>query len=150
MSLLGDGLVWGQIRTPHLALHHSMLTYIHVDERTSRNDSRATPLSRTIGNHVNSRNSVGQSRRSSVCVVHDWVSTTFEPSKSSERVLSVKSVLHLLPLASHMTDVAMQVRLVQKVDTGKIYAMKSLKKSEMFKKDQVSLLANQLTGTDSF
>lgn len=31
-----------------------------------------------------------------------------------------------------------QVRLVQKVDTGKIYAMKSLKKAEMFKKDQVS------------
>lgn len=30
-----------------------------------------------------------------------------------------------------------QVRLVQKVDTGKIYAMKSLKKAEMFKKDQV-------------
>jgi hypothetical protein len=27
---------------------------------------------------------------------------------------------------------------VQKVDTGKIYAMKSLKKAEMFKKDQVS------------
>lgn len=32
-----------------------------------------------------------------------------------------------------------EVRLVQKVDTGKIYAMKSLKKVEMFKKDQVSL-----------
>lgn len=30
-----------------------------------------------------------------------------------------------------------EVRLVQKVDTGKIYAMKSLKKVEMFKKDQV-------------
>jgi len=30
-----------------------------------------------------------------------------------------------------------EVRLVQKVDTGKIYAMKSLKKAEMFKKDQV-------------
>lgn len=28
---------------------------------------------------------------------------------------------------------------MQKVDTGKIYAMKSLKKAEMFKKDQVSL-----------
>jgi hypothetical protein len=28
---------------------------------------------------------------------------------------------------------------VQKVDTGKIYAMKSLKKAEMFKKDQVRL-----------
>lgn len=30
-----------------------------------------------------------------------------------------------------------EVRLVQKVDTGKIYAMKTLKKGEMFKKDQV-------------
>ena len=32
-----------------------------------------------------------------------------------------------------------EVRLVQKIDTGKIYAMKTLRKSEMFKKDQVSL-----------
>jgi len=32
-----------------------------------------------------------------------------------------------------------EVRLVQKVDTGKIYAMKTLKKGEMFKKDQVGL-----------
>lgn len=31
-----------------------------------------------------------------------------------------------------------EVRLTQKVDTGKIYAMKTLKKNEMFKKDQVS------------
>lgn len=31
----------------------------------------------------------------------------------------------------------MQVRLVQKLDTGKIYAMKTLKKEEMLKKDQV-------------
>ncbi len=31
-----------------------------------------------------------------------------------------------------------EVRLVQKMDTGKIYAMKTLRKSEMFKKDQVS------------
>ena len=31
-----------------------------------------------------------------------------------------------------------EVRLVQKADTGKIYAMKTLKKNEMFKKDQVS------------
>lgn len=30
-----------------------------------------------------------------------------------------------------------EVRLVQKTDTGKIYAMKTLRKSEMFKKDQV-------------
>jgi serine/threonine protein kinase len=29
-----------------------------------------------------------------------------------------------------------QVRLVQKTDTGKIYAMKTLKKDEMLKKDQ--------------
>lgn len=33
-----------------------------------------------------------------------------------------------------------EVRLVQKVDTGKIYAMKTLKKGEMFKKDQVGNL----------
>lgn len=31
-----------------------------------------------------------------------------------------------------------EVRLVQKADTGKIYAMKTLRKNEMFKKDQVS------------
>ena len=30
--------------------------------------------------------------------------------------------------------------MVEKVDTHKIYAMKSLKKAEMFKKDQVRLL----------
>jgi len=33
-----------------------------------------------------------------------------------------------------------QVRLVQKVDTGKIYALKLLKKDEMLKKDQVSTI----------
>ena len=33
----------------------------------------------------------------------------------------------------------LQVRLVQKTDTGKIYAMKTLKKEEMLKKDQVGL-----------
>ncbi len=33
-----------------------------------------------------------------------------------------------------------QVRLVQKTDTGKIYAMKTLKKEEMLKKDQVCTL----------
>lgn len=32
-----------------------------------------------------------------------------------------------------------EVRLVQKADTGKIYAMKTLRKNEMFKKDQVSV-----------
>lgn len=31
-----------------------------------------------------------------------------------------------------------EVRLVQKVDTGKIYAMKTLRKAEMFKKDQLA------------
>lgn len=31
-----------------------------------------------------------------------------------------------------------EVRLVQKCDTGKIYAMKTLRKSEMFKKDQLA------------
>ncbi len=40
---------------------------------------------------------------------------------------------------SHHRDAqppGMQVRLVQKTDTGKIYAMKTLKKDEMLKKDQ--------------
>lgn len=32
---------------------------------------------------------------------------------------------------------SLQVRLVQKLDTGKIYAMKSLHKNEMLKRDQV-------------
>lgn len=32
-----------------------------------------------------------------------------------------------------------EVRLVQKADTGKIYAMKTLRKNEMFKKDQVGV-----------
>ena len=35
----------------------------------------------------------------------------------------------------------LQVRLVQKIDTGKIYAMKLLKKDEMLKKDQVPYIA---------
>lgn len=35
-----------------------------------------------------------------------------------------------------------KVRLVQKSDTGKIYAMKTLKKDEMLKKDQVCLLSH--------
>lgn len=34
-------------------------------------------------------------------------------------------------------DTWIKVRLVQKTDTGKIYAMKTLKKDEMLKKDQV-------------
>ncbi|KAK7061012.1 Serine/threonine-protein kinase [Paramarasmius palmivorus] len=34
------------------------------------------------------------------------------------------------------TDGMIQVRLVQKVDTGKVYAMKSLQKAEMLKRDQ--------------
>ena len=33
-----------------------------------------------------------------------------------------------------------EVRLVQKADTGKIYAMKTLRKNEMFKKDQVCVI----------
>lgn len=37
-----------------------------------------------------------------------------------------------------------EVRLVQKADTGKIYAMKTLRKSEMFKKDQVRPLLSLL------
>jgi len=40
-----------------------------------------------------------------------------------------------LPCAS--IGFALQVRLCQKTDTGKIYAMKTLMKNEMFKKDQV-------------
>ena len=38
--------------------------------------------------------------------------------------------------AFHLSSV-LQVRLVQKADTGKIYAMKLLRKNEMLKKDQV-------------
>lgn len=37
-----------------------------------------------------------------------------------------------------------EVRLVQKKDTGKIFAMKSLKKSEMMKKEQVCLIQYSL------
>lgn len=33
-----------------------------------------------------------------------------------------------------------EVRLVQKLDSGKIYAMKTLRKADMFKKDQVQFL----------
>ena len=36
-----------------------------------------------------------------------------------------------------------EVRLVQKTDTGKIYAMKTLKKEEMLKKDQVPTSASR-------
>jgi hypothetical protein len=36
-----------------------------------------------------------------------------------------------------MLTTGTQVRLVQKTDTGKIYAMKTLKKEEMLKKEQV-------------
>ena len=41
-------------------------------------------------------------------------------------------------MAPNLTDPCHhQVRLVQKVDTGKVYAMKSLQKAEMLKRDQV-------------
>lgn len=41
-------------------------------------------------------------------------------------------------LMATLTDPSsFKVRLVQKTDTGKIYAMKTLKKEEMLKKDQV-------------
>lgn len=43
--------------------------------------------------------------------------------------------------------ILLQVRLVQKTDTGKIYAMKTLRKSEMFKKDQVGALLIYLKET---
>jgi serine/threonine protein kinase len=39
-----------------------------------------------------------------------------------------------------------EVRLVQKADTGKIYAMKTLKKNEMFKKDQVCFCSFRANG----
>ena len=39
-----------------------------------------------------------------------------------------------------------QVRLVQKVDTGKVYAMKTLQKAEMLKRDQVSRMVLLLPG----
>ncbi|KAH9808569.1 kinase-like domain-containing protein [Melampsora americana] len=42
-----------------------------------------------------------------------------------------------------------EVRLVQKVDTAKIYAMKTLRKSEMFKKDQVRAERDLLAESDS-
>ncbi|CCE63697.1 hypothetical protein TPHA_0F02150 [Tetrapisispora phaffii CBS 4417] len=45
-----------------------------------------------------------------------------------------------------------EVRLVQKVDTGKIYAMKTLLKSEMYKKDQLAHVKAErdvLAGSDS-
>ena len=38
-----------------------------------------------------------------------------------------------------------EVRLVQKVDTGHVYAMKVLKKKEMVDKDQVSRLERKMT-----
>lgn len=38
-----------------------------------------------------------------------------------------------------------QVRLVQKLDTGKVYAMKSLQKAEMLKRDQVRRSLHQHT-----
>lgn len=43
-----------------------------------------------------------------------------------------------------------EVRLVQKADTGKIYAMKTLKKGEMFKKDQVGRGARGLYGSSIY
>lgn len=40
-----------------------------------------------------------------------------------------------------------EVRLVQKLDTGKVYAMKTLQKAEMLKRDQVGILLTlQITG----
>lgn len=43
----------------------------------------------------------------------------------------------LKPDSRQYSDAYPQVRLVQKVDTGKVYAMKSLQKAEMLKRDQV-------------
>lgn len=39
-----------------------------------------------------------------------------------------------------------QVRLVQKIDTGRVYAMKTLQKAEMLKRDQVRFLCVCLRG----
>lgn len=36
-----------------------------------------------------------------------------------------------------LSSLCQQVRLVQKIDSGKIYAMKTLQKAEMLKRDQV-------------
>ena len=41
-----------------------------------------------------------------------------------------------------------EVRVVQKADTGRIYAMKTLKKEEMLKKDQVRALRFRRRCTD--
>ena len=46
-------------------------------------------------------------------------------------------VIQFLPSLPIHLPLCQQVRLVQKADTGKIYAMKTLMKSEMLKRDQV-------------
>lgn len=48
------------------------------------------------------------------------------------------------------SDTYPQVRLVQKVDTGKVYAMKSLQKAEMLKRDQVRRYFPKLLRPASF
>lgn len=48
------------------------------------------------------------------------------------------------------SDTYPQVRLVQKVDTGKVYAMKSLQKAEMLKRDQVRRYFPNLSRPASF
>lgn len=50
------------------------------------------------------------------------------------------------PLARSDPPSPPQVRVVQKTDTGKIYAMKTLKKEEMLKKDQVGIVCCRIAG----
>jgi hypothetical protein len=45
---------------------------------------------------------------------------------------------------AYFSVISSQVRLVQKVDTGKIYALKLLKKDEMLEKDQVDSISSLL------
>ena len=64
---------------------------------------------------------------------------TSEPSRLLARALLARYVPESEKLQSRGLQIFFQVRLVQKTDTGKIYAMKTLKKEEMLKKDQVCL-----------
>ena len=63
-------------------------------------------------------------------------------SRSLAKVPSVRyvAITHTKLVNSSQGLYVLQVRLVQKTDTGKIYAMKTLKKEEMLKKDQASAL----------
>jgi protein-serine/threonine kinase len=126
----------------------ALFLFVHCDETdflagglSSRSVLPPTPLCPTTARYANSPPSVAPNRRSSVSVGLGWVLTTSGLSRSSERARSERydsfpCVLRGPSLLVVNTRV-IQVRLVQKVDTGKIYAMKTLRKAEMFKKDQV-------------